>query len=47
MINVLPIWILPFWTLGVPLVWAIMELARLPKRSRDHPGRPVYGPVPA
>lgn len=42
--NLLPIWLLPLWTLGVPLVWGIVALARMPKTATRDPGsRRPYG----
>jgi hypothetical protein len=33
----LPIWLLPCWLLGAPLVLAIIELMTLPRGSRLQP----------
>ncbi len=44
--NLLPIWLLPLWTLGVPLVWGIVALVQLPKTAMpDHGSRLPYGAV--
>ena len=29
--NAWPLWALPFWTMGVPLIWAVYEKVRMPK----------------
>ena len=34
MSSMLPIWLLPFWTLGVPLLWGIVDLMQMPRRAR-------------
>ena len=44
MSNLLPIWLLPLWILGAPLVWGIVALAHMPKTAaRGHGGRLPYG----
>ncbi len=44
-----PLWALPFWTMGVPLIWAIYELKRIPKADSapTHFGWRPLVPVPA
>ena len=41
--NVWPLWALPFWTMGIPLIWAVVELMRTPKTgaSTTHAAAPV------
>ena len=29
--NAWPLWALPFWTMGVPLIWAFIEKIRTPR----------------
>lgn len=31
MFSSIPIWLLPVWTLGVPLIWAIVDYSLMPK----------------
>lgn len=33
--NAWPLWALPFWTMGVPLIWAVIEKIRTPKFHRE------------
>lgn len=38
--SMLPIWLLPLWTLGVPLVWGIVALVQMPNTAaRGESGR--------
>jgi hypothetical protein len=29
--NAWPLWALPFWTMGIPLIWALVEKWRTPR----------------
>lgn len=31
--GLIAIWMLPAWTIGVPLLWAMFDLARMPRAS--------------
>jgi hypothetical protein len=31
--NAWPLWALPFWTMGVPLLWAVVERSRSSKSA--------------
>ena len=51
--GLIAIWMLPVWTIGVPLLWALFDLFRLPHTSvRRQAGAPhnvnvrSYLPVP-
>ncbi len=42
--NAWPLWALPFWTMGIPLIWAFVEKWRTPKS--DHEVRYDSSPLP-
>ena len=33
--NAWPLWALPFWTMGVPLIWAVIEKVRTPTMAKS------------
>lgn len=39
--NAWPLWALPFWTMGVPLIWAFTEKVRTPKVNRSSNSQPA------
>ena len=46
--NAWPLWALPFWTMGIPLIWAVIELMRTPKTgaSTARTATPLLRPQP-
>lgn len=39
--NAWPLWALPFWTMGVPLIWAVVEKFRTPRPDAMHAAQPA------
>jgi hypothetical protein len=44
--NAIPIWALPFWTMGVPLIWAIVEKVRTPSHLAHGQQQPTRSFTP-
>lgn len=37
--SMLPIWLLPFWTLGAPLLWILFDQWQTQRTTRTHGDR--------
>jgi hypothetical protein len=39
--SMLPIWLLPFWTMGAPVLWLLFDHLQTQKSTRTHGARPL------
>ena len=37
--SMLPIWLLPFWTMGAPVLWVLFDHLQTQRSTRTHTGR--------